>query len=140
MSYNIFDYTDKIVLCDSLLENNPKLADICTACSITNCANVEMAKCISSAIIAIVSICVAGYVIVKLISLIFAQCSETKKKKCEVADRAFKQKFEIWSMKLDLLKSSGKSEEYLKELDKCLAEFRLKSEREEVKTENKKNE
>lgn len=143
MSYIIFDYADKIVLCDSLLEKITKTADICTACAEqtnTNCANVEIAKCISFAIIAIVSICVAGYVMVKLISLIFAQCSETKKRKREVEDRNFKQKSLIWSLKLEWLKSSGKSKEYLDELDKCLAEFSPKSESVESKTGNGKNE
>ena len=65
---------------------------------------VEITKQIGSSFIWIVGICIAGYIILTTIKLLFARASERRKRRWEVREKDNKRNAELKERKLNLLK------------------------------------
>lgn len=130
MSIYILNLNDTIVLKDNMVEKLTKATgdSLCRMNeAATNWADVEIMKQITWAVVMVAAICVAGYILVKLIEVISKHYSEERKKKWDEKECVRKQKAVLWNMKLSAL---GKGpEEYIvvsalgKDLNKYLEEI-----------------
>ena len=100
MLYNL-EPNDTIVLNNHLLKVVNSLE---TSQTTTSWEDVEITKQIGSSFIWIVGICIAGYIILTTIKLLFARASERRKRRWEVREKDNKRNAELKERKLNLLK------------------------------------
>lgn len=100
MLYNL-EPNDTIVLNNHLLKvlNSLEISQ-----TTTSWEDVEITKQIGSSFIWIVGICIAGYIILITIKLLFARASERRKRRWEVREKDNKRNAELKERKLNLLK------------------------------------
>ena len=100
MLYNL-EPNDTIVLNNHLLKvlNSLEISQ-----TTTSWEDVEITKQIGSSFIWIVGICIAGYIILTTIKLLFARASERRKRRWEVREKDNKRNAEVKERKLNLLK------------------------------------
>lgn len=123
MSTFILNPNDTIVMSDSIIVNVMKMADTCHTGindTATSWADVEIAKQISCTLITIVAICVAGYILAKLIEIISKYCSEERKKKRDKEENYRKQEADLQEKLLSFIEKNTLREEYNKEKDKMI--------------------
>ena len=121
MSTSILNPNDTIVLSDSIIVKVTQTTETCQTCVnkvATNWADVKIAEQMSCAVITIVAICVAGYILVKLIEAISNYCSEERRKKRDEEESNRKQKAGLQDKLLSFIEKHTSQEEYNKEKDK----------------------
>lgn len=100
MLYNL-EPNDTIVLNNHLLKVVNSLE---TSQTTTSWEDVEIAKQIGTSFMWIVGICIAGYIILTTIKLLFARASERRKRRWEDREKDNKRNAELKERKLNLLK------------------------------------
>lgn len=98
---------DTLVMTDSIVAKLTNSANTCMSCldkAATNQADVEIAELIMHGIVAIAIISFVGLILMRLIANSSKKHSEERKRKWEEEDKGRKQKSELLSMKLELLK------------------------------------
>lgn len=93
----------------------------CTTCAkmnVTNNCDVQIAMWIMIGIVAIVAICVVGFILLKYKELNASALSEVNKRKWEIEDKEYKRKTELLDLKLKKLNEA----DYISEIDKVLNE------------------
>lgn len=121
MNTFILSPNDTIVMSDSMIVKAMRMSSTCQTCineMANNWADVEIARQISCTLITIVAICVAGYILVKLIEIISKYCSEERKKKRDEEESSRKQKANLQDKLLSFIEKNTLREEYKKEEDK----------------------
>lgn len=121
MNTFILNPNDTIVMSDSIIVKAMRMSSTCQTCineTANNWADVEIARQISCTLITIVAICVAGYILVKLIEIISKYCSEERKKKRDEEESSRKQKANLQDKLLSFIEKNTLREEYKKEEDK----------------------
>ncbi len=90
----------------------------CKLAAETNPCDVDMATTICNAIVAVTTILVAGFLLLKLMEHVAKGCQERRQRKWDGKERIIKQKAVLLDKKLEELKVN--SESYLAAIDKAM--------------------
>ena len=126
---------------NSIAKQFKEMTETCLACakeSATNICDVDIAKQVSTTVIAVAAICAAAYLLSKLIAFWQTSRHEKRKREWDKEDKLTKLESEAWSMKLEWLKTN-KKDDYIAQIGEYISETKASQKSKDIKASPKSN-